>query len=437
MSEVYGFVLAGGSGKRFWPLSREMSPKQLLSIFGTEALVVDAVRRLAEIPDARPERIAVLTNERLADELGNTLACCSDEWVRRVRVLVEPLGRDSAPAAALCAAVAEHESPQALVALLPSNQVLTDTAEWRRAAREALAAADSGGVATFVLGAEGEIGSDVIFARASALLAAIASHPAGAVTVEAARTVAQEPLAEWTSDSVRDRFSAVEPFGLGAVLSLVDVAVTRIVVGESVRQIADFRALAELSDPDPAGNHRIGRGVDVDSERCIIHSTDRLVCTLGLRDTVVVDTTDATLVCSADRASDVRKVADTLARNGEPEATMPKVSLRPWGTWTSLVKGPGYQMKVIVVEVGKRVSLQSHVHRSEHWVVVEGIADVTLDERVVRVPAGRSVYIPSGVVHRMENAGDVPLKIVEVQVGGYLGEDDIVRYEDDYDRAQR
>lgn len=434
---VRGYVLAGGSGKRFWPLSREMSPKQLLSIFGTESLVNDAVRRLAEIPGVDASAIAVLTNERLADELGNTLACSPDESVRRVQVLVEPLGRDSGPAVTLLASRAFAEDHDAIVAILPSNQAVSDADAWSRAARTGMDIARRGKIAHLCVELDGEtLKTDVVFSRAEVLLDAVSSHPHGAVALDACAAIAALPPAAWTSDEVRDRFSAVDAFPLGEVMDAAGPLVEAFCLSGGIRDIADFRALSALSDADKAGNHRIGRGVDVDSHECIVHSTDRLVCTLGLRDTIIVDTSDATLVCAADRAGDVRLVADTLAELHEPEAVTPKVSLRPWGTWMSLVKGDGYQMKIIVVLPGKRLSLQSHVHRSEHWIVVEGAADVTLDEGVVHVEAGRSIYIPAGVRHRLENPGACDVKIVEVQVGSYLGEDDIVRYEDDYDRAR-
>lgn len=434
-TNVRCFVLAGGTGKRFWPLSREMSPKQLLRIFGTESLVVDAVHRLSEIPGARPESISILTNERLADELKNTLACSDQEWVRTVSVLVEPLGRDSGAALALCAATAALDGPETIVAVLPSNQVMSDTHEWSRLVAESLKCAERGRIATLGFPDVPELTSDVIFGRADVLMDAINGHSEGEAAVAAAIEVAAMPLSTWTDEATRDTFSVVRPFPISEVLAASRRLVDTVYASSSARQIADFTALADLTEPDPSGNHRIGRGVDIDSSGCIVHSTDRLVCTLGISDAIVVDTADATLVCDATQAGRVREVSDLLARHGEPEATTPKTSLRPWGSWSSLWKAPGYQMKLIVVDEGRRVSLQSHEHRSEHWVVVEGVADVTLDDDVVRVPAGQSIYIPAGVVHRMTNVGEVPLKIIEVQVGGYLGEDDIVRYEDDYNRA--
>lgn len=429
---AYGFVLAGGSGKRFWPLSREMSPKQLLSVFGTRSLVADALERLAETPGMAPERIAVLTNERLADELGNTLACSDDEWMRRVRVLVEPLGRDSGPAVALCAAFVAARDQDALLIVMPSNQVVSG-GDWPELARQALDVAASGRLVTLGL-ASGEP-SDVLISSAGRFLELLEPHPDGKTIRDISAAVASRPPEQWTSDSVRDVFSAVPAVSLGSLLAAADNDVTVLPIDSGWQEIGDFRALETLSAADSGGNHRIGRGVDIDSRGCIVYAPGRLVATLGVEDLIVIDTSDATLVCAKERASDVRLIADELAAHGEPEASTPKVSMRPWGSWTSLLKGDRYQMKMIEVEVGRRVSLQSHEHRSEHWIVVEGTAAVTLDAEIVRVASGESIFIPAGAVHRMENVSDVMLRVVEVQVGGYLGEDDIVRYEDDYDRT--
>jgi mannose-1-phosphate guanylyltransferase/mannose-6-phosphate isomerase len=174
--------------------------------------------------------------------------------------------------------------------------------------------------------------------------------------------------------------------------------------------------------------------VDIDSRDTIVYSTDRLVATLGVKDLIVVDTTDATLVLPKDRAQDVRQVVDALKAQGAPEITQPKVSLRPWGSWQSLLKGPGYQIKLLEIKPGAKPSLQLHHHRSEHWVVVAGTALVTRNDETIEVRVNESVFIPMGAAHRIENCGREMLQVIEVQVGDYLGEDDIVRIEDDWAR---
>jgi len=180
---------------------------------------------------------------------------------------------------------------------------------------------------------------------------------------------------------------------------------------------------------------RVGRGIDIDSHNTIVYSGDRLVATLGVDDLIVVDTTDATLVLPKSRAQDVRMVVDALKAIGAPEVTQPKVSLRPWGTWQILLASPHYQIKVIEVKPGCRLSLQRHQHRSEHWIVVSGSAVVTRDDERIEVNANEGVFLPVGCVHRLENCGDSLLQLIEVQVGDYLGEDDIERLEDDWARG--
>jgi mannose-1-phosphate guanylyltransferase/mannose-6-phosphate isomerase len=198
--------------------------------------------------------------------------------------------------------------------------------------------------------------------------------------------------------------------------------------------VGSLLALEGVALPDEAGNVRCGRGVDIGSRDTIVYSTDRLVATLGVEDLIVVDTSDATLVLPKDRAQDVRQVVDALKAMGAPEVTQPKVSLRPWGTWTSLLCTPTYHIKFIEVKPGSRLSLQKHGHRSEHWIVVSGTANVTRDSEKVEVRPNESIFLPVGCVHRLENNGTGTLQLIEVQVGDYLGEDDIVRLEDDWDR---
>jgi mannose-1-phosphate guanylyltransferase/mannose-6-phosphate isomerase len=165
-----------------------------------------------------------------------------------------------------------------------------------------------------------------------------------------------------------------------------------------------------------------------------VYSTDRLVVTLGTEGLIVVDTADATLVLPKDRVQDVRRVVDALKAQGAPEVTQPKVSLRPWGSWTSLLSSPNYGIKFLEVKPGSRLSLQKHQHRSEHWVVVSGTATVTRDDEQIQVHENESIFLPVGVAHRVENRGKTPLHLIEVEVGDYLGEDDIVRLDDDRDR---
>jgi mannose-1-phosphate guanylyltransferase/mannose-6-phosphate isomerase len=251
---------------------------------------------------------------------------------------------------------------------------------------------------------------------------------------ETCRWVAEQPRDVRLSEQVRGRFAALPSVPIDKAVMERTRRLAVIPADLPWRDVGSFLALESVSEPDANGNTRAGRGVDVDSEGSIVFSANRLVATLGLHDTVVIDTADATLVCAKDRCQDVRFVVEALKAVNAEEVVRPKTSLRPWGSWTSLLKGPGFQIKLLEIEPGCRPSLQRHAHRSEHWVVVEGTAFVTRDTEVLHVPTNESAFLPVGCAHRVENRGDVPLKIIEIQVGEYLGEDDIVRLEDDWHR---
>lgn len=478
-------VLAGGSGQRFWPLSRELNPKQLLSMFGTESLIAQAVHRILPFAGSGAD-VTVVTNERLFDELRNHLTAQADAELHRVRYIQEPLARNTAPAIALAAAVLAAEDPEAIMVVLPSDHLLEDGELWADCIEAATAAAADGWLVTIgIEPTRPETGYGYIRAGATIDGAAVGSavphvaaefvekpdHDraeqyvaggqhfwnAGIFVMKAARvleeldaaggdvariadvvrSIAALPAGERNGEDARKAFETIVPVS-------VDVAVMersdRVAVIPAPLKWSDVGSLLALEDvamPDASGNVRCGRGVDIDSRGSIVYSTDRLVATLGVEDLVVVDTTDATLVLPKDRAQDVRQVVDALKAFGAPEVTQPKVSLRPWGSWTSLLKGPGYQIKLLEIKPGSKPSLQKHEHRSEHWIVVAGTAVVTCDDLVTEVRLNESAFIPLGAVHRIENRGDVPLQVIEVQVGGYLGEDDIIRIEDDWARDSK
>ncbi len=472
-------VLAGGSGTRFWPLSRELAPKQFVSIFGGVSLITRAVLRVSEM--AEPGGIHVLTNERLLDELRNHLKSQADIEGLAIDYLAEPTPRNTAAAIALAAAYLLRRDPDAVMVVLPSDHLLEDGERWARTMRVAAGLAGEGRLVTLGLtpaypetgygyirmGAElpahreaevaghevvafvekpdrataeeflatGEYlwNSGMLVARADAVLHELDAAGASAIA-DAARQIASRPPAEWTSADARALFEALPsvPFDKAALEVSSRVAVVPADLEWS--DVGSLLALKAVAEPDERGNTLSGNVVDVDSHDSIVYSADRLVATLGLKDAIVVDTADATLVAARDRAQDVRLIVDALRAIGAREIVESRSSLRPWGSWTMLVKGAGFQVKTIDVLPGHRLSLQSHAHRSEHWIVVEGTARVTIDDAEFIVQANESKYIPLGAVHRLENAGDGPLHLVEVAVGDYLGEDDIVRYADDWAR---
>ncbi|MHB9003112.1 MAG: mannose-1-phosphate guanylyltransferase/mannose-6-phosphate isomerase [Coriobacteriia bacterium] len=482
MSKTYAVILAGGSGQRFWPLSRELSPKQLLSMFGQESLIAQAVHRIAPFVDN--DGVYIVTNERLFDELRNHLTAQPDPRLHAVRYLQEPLPRNTAPAIAFAAAVLERQDPEAVMVVLPSDHILEDGELWANCIETGVRLATDGYLVTIgITATRPETGYGYIKAgeslpdfalgdvtpytvaefvekpdhdRAEEFLAAGGYFwNAGIFVMKASQVLAEMDaaggdvarvaetvrwMAEAQESGTLDSDEARERFGMLPSVS-IDVAVMersdRVAVIPAPLHWSDVGSLLALDDvavADEAGNVRQGRGVDIDCTNTTVYSTDRLVATLGLSDAIVVDTADATLVLPKDRAQDVRLVFDALKALGAEEVTKPKVSLRPWGSWTSLLEGPGFQIKLLEIKAGSKPSLQRHHHRSEHWIVVAGTASVTREDEVVEVHVNESIYIPVGAVHRIENCGKVPLKVIEVQVGEYLGEDDIVRIEDDWSR---
>ncbi len=475
-------ILAGGSGQRFWPLSRELNPKQLLSMFGTESLIAAAVHRILPFAEGGAS-VSIATNERLFDELRNHLTAQDDPELHAVRYIQEPLPKNTAPAIALAAAIFSAEDPDAIMVVLPSDHLLEDGETWADCINTAAAVAADGYLVTIgITPTRAETGYGYIRAGeplAGYVVGSVTPHVAAefvekpdapraeefvasgryfwnagifvmkaarvleeldaaggevAHVAEVARWIAAQPEAERHGDEARERFATIEPISIDKAIMERSERVAVIPAPLKWSDVGSLLALGDIATPDDAGNVRLGRGVDIDSSGSIVYSTDRLVATLGIDDLIVVDTTDATLVVPKERAQDVRQVVDALKLLGAPEITQPKVSLRPWGSWTSLLKGPGYQIKLLEIKPGGRPSLQRHAHRSEHWIVVEGTAIVTCDGSLLQVPVNRSAYIPLGASHRIENHGTEMLKVIEVQVGDYLGEDDIVRLEDDYHR---
>jgi len=476
---IYAVILAGGSGQRFWPLSRELSPKQMLTLFGTESLIAQAIHRVDDVADA----VYIVTNERLFDELRNHLSSHPDKHLRQVRYLQEPLPKNTAPAIAFGAATLERVDPDAVMIVLPSDHVLETDTLWRDCLQSAVKLARAGYLATigiaptrpdtgygyiqageplseyavgevlprqasrfvekpelglaeqFVASGEYNWNAGIFVMRASQVLEELEAHTDTAPIAETARWLAAaQASGEVDADEARERFGALPGISIDHAVMERSSHVAVIPAPLKWSDVGSLLSIGEIGEPDELGTVRVGRGVDIDSRDSIVYSTDRLVATLGVEDLIVIDTADATLVLPKERAQDVRVVVEALKAIGAEEVAQPKVSLRPWGSWTSLLKGPNFQIKLLEIQPGQKPSLQKHRHRSEHWIVVAGTALVTRDDEQVEVHVNESAYIPVGAVHRIENCGMVPLKVIEVQVGEYLLDDDIVRIEDDWDR---
>ena len=479
---IHAVVLAGGSGQRFWPLSRELSPKQLLDVFGTESLIAQAVHRILPYLEDGAGSVLVVTNERLFDELRNHLSAQPDTRLHHVTYLVEPIARNTAPAIALAAASLVLDDPEAIMVVLPSDHLLEDGPIWADAVRAGAKLAsddylvtigiaptrpetgygyikggdplsdyaigtalpqladafvekpDPATAAGFVASGDYNWNAGIFVMKAARVLEELrAAGPEGAAVADTVEWVVQHPDPA-DAEEARERFGALAPVSIDKAVMERSSRVAVIPAPLEWSDVGSLLALEGVAQPDASGNVREGRGVDIDSRGSVVYTTDRLVATLGVEDLIVVDTSDATLVVPKARAQDVRLIVEALKAIDAPEVTQPKVSLRPWGSWTSLLDGPGYQIKLLEVKQGAKPSLQKHQHRSEHWIVVAGTAKVTRNDETIEVHTNESAFIPVGAVHRIENCGKVPLKVIEVQVGEYLGEDDIIRLEDDWNR---
>jgi len=484
-THLYAVILAGGSGQRFWPLSRELSPKQLLSTFGTESLIAQAVHRILPFTTGGAD-VTVVTNERLFDELRNHLTAQPDAELHHIRYIQEPFARNTAPAIALAAATLVADDADAIMVVLPSDHLLEDGAVWSDCIRAAAGAAADGWLVTigiaptrpetgygYIRAAEvlpgRAVGSAVphvaaefvekpdraraeqyvaggthfwnagIFvmraARVLEELDAAGGNEARAAAV--AREIAAMPAESRTGEAARAAFETIEPISIDVAVMERSDRVAVIPASLTWSDVGSLLALDAVAEPDASGNVRFGRGVDIDSRNSIVYSTDRLVATIGLDDIIVVDTSDATLVLPRGRAQDVRLAVDALKALGAPEAIQPRSSLRSWGSWTLLLRAEGFQIKSIDVKPGARLSPHSHGHRTEHWIVMAGRAIVERGSERIEVGANESFYMPVGIVHSVENPGPGPLKVVEVATGTYLGEDDILRVEDDEDGERK
>lgn len=484
LPHLHAVILAGGSGVRFWPLSRELAPKQLLRVFGGASLVATAVARIA--PFVEPGAVHVLTGERLQPEIRDNLAC---EPVARglgAEVLAEPLPRNTAAAVALAAAHVLSLDPDGIVAMLPSDHLLDAGDAWTDLVTEACAAAGDGWLVTvgltptrpetgfgYILASDRICGgtcslmvdrfvekpdaasverlvdegalwnSGMLFGRADLILDELRAAGEAGRTPESERGLeialaAQDVVAlgvdAYTSERARELFRTLPSVPFDKAVLEVSTKVAVVPASLPWSDVGSLLSLGELAPADEDGNVSVGNVTHVDTHDSITYSAGRLVATLGVSDLVVVDTADATLVAHKDRVQDMRLVVDALKAQGAEEVVSHRTAPRPWGSWTSLLRGEGFQIKSIEVNPGARLSLQSHAKRSEHWVVVEGTALVEIDGETHELDANRSIYVPVGSRHRLGNSGSDPLRVIEVAVGSYLGEDDIVRYEDDWGR---
>ena len=458
-------IMAGGSGTRLWPLSRAGHPKQFLALNGDKTMLQQTVERLADLPVS--ESITICNEEHrffVAEQLREVDALG--------KIILEPVGRNTAPAIALAALLEKEDDPLLLV--LAADHVIADRDALAETVMKALPLAESGKLVTFgIVPSEPHTGygyieageplneaysvasfkekpdaftaakyiddgryywnSGMFLFKASRYLQEIKTHkPDIAAACEAA-------VGAVSSDSVfirvdAEAFTACPEDSIDyAVMEKTNDAVV-VPMDAGWNDIGSWSSLWDVSDKDDSGNATVGDVKLVDTRNSFVRADENLVALIGLDDVVVVSTKDATLVASKDRVQDAKAIASQLEKEGRSEWKLHREVYRPWGKYDSVDHGDRYQVKRITVKPGAKLSVQMHHHRAEHWVVVSGLARVTNGDDTFLLGENESTYIPIGVVHALENPGRVPLEIIEIQSGSYLGEDDIVRLEDRYGR---
>jgi mannose-1-phosphate guanylyltransferase/mannose-6-phosphate isomerase len=462
-------ILSGGAGTRLWPLSRELYPKQLLALVGLQTMLQDTVQRLNGLEISAPMVVCNEAHRFLVAEQLRAIDC------KPRAIVLEPVGRNTAPAIALAAhATLAGEEGDPLLLVLPADHVIPDVAAFHSAIEVASASARNGALVTFgIVPTSAETGYGYI--RRGALTAGSYRIAEFVEKPDLARAQAFVSSGEYYWNSGMFLFRArryleeLERFApdiaaacgnsfAGAVRDLdftrVDPAVFRDCRSESIdyavmertadavvvplqagwSDVGNWTSLHAACQHDARGNALVGDVMVEDTHDSYIYSSSRLVATVGLRDHVVVETKDAVLVAPKDRVQDVKKLVERLKSGGRYEHSLHREVFRPWGSYDSIDVGERFQVKRLMVHPGGVLSLQMHHHRAEHWVVVSGTARITRGDETYLLEENQSTYIPIGVRHRIENPGRIPLHIIEVQSGAYLGEDDIVRLEDRYGR---
>lgn len=466
MNSIQPVILSGGSGTRLWPLSREAYPKQFLPL-ASELTMLQATWKRVEAIAARGP--LVIANEEHRFVAAEQLQQVGAE---PAAIILEPVGRNTAPAIAVAALEATREGADALLLVLPSDHVISDNAAFLRAVEQAAGAAEAGKLVTFGIVPTGpETGYGYIKAAAGEGARAVerfVEKPdlatatdyvasgqyywnSGMFLFKASRYLQElERFQPAMLDSSRDAwskarrdadFTRLDKDAFTAVPSdSIDYAVMEKTADAVVvpldagwNDVGSWTALRDVSQQDGDGNAHQGDVIAIDCRNTYAYG-QRLVAMVGLDDVIVVETDDAVLVGKGDRMQEVKAVVAQLKAEGRSEATWHRKVYRPWGAYDSIDNGARFQVKRITVKPGGTLSLQMHHHRAEHWIVVSGTAEVTRGEEVLLLSENQSTYIPLGVTHRLRNPGRLPLELIEVQSGSYLGEDDIVRFEDTYGR---
>ncbi|WP_413205249.1 mannose-1-phosphate guanylyltransferase/mannose-6-phosphate isomerase [Rhodospirillum sp. A1_3_36] len=473
-TRIVPVILSGGAGTRLWPMSRSAYPKQFLPLASGNSLLQDTMLRLSGLPFTGPMMICNEAHRFVVAEQARAIGLATDA------IVLEPIGRNTAPAATVAALLARDAHPGALVLLAPSDHVITRPEVFRQVVMDAIPAALEGRIVTFgIIPDKAETGFGYIklgerVAKGSKL------HKVDRFLEKPDLNTAERLLADgghlWNGGmflfqaesflAEMERYAPEILDGTRAALAAathdfdftrLDKALFEQVKGESIdyavmertdkaaviaadigwSDLGAWSTLWDISEKDGSGNVSRGDVLLHDVSGSYVRSEGPLVAVAGMEDVLVIATDDAVLVAPRDRAQDVKAVVETLKAHGRTEQAYHRLVFRPWGSYQGLDTGDRHQVKHIVVKPGARLSLQMHHHRAEHWIVVRGTAKVTRGEDSFLLRENESTYIPLGTIHRLENPGILPLHLIEVQSGAYLGEDDIVRFEDNYGRQEQ
>lgn len=457
MSNIYGLILAGGSGSRLWPLSRELYPKQLLNIQNTESLLQATFDRLKECIE--PQNIISMTGVKHFSNVKYQLSSITENPI----VLSEPISKNTAPAIVLGSKyVMEKSKTDPIILVVPSDHMIKDVKGFAETVKEGEKLAQEGKIVTFGIKPSypetgyGYINSanNKFVEKPNAELAkkyvedgnyfwngGIFMFKASVLLEEAAKCAPEiySKLNAFdfsqTDEIPFTEYDKMPNISIDYAVMEKSDKVAMVVLKSDWNDLGSWKSIYDVSKKDENGNVKIGHVLDEGSKNSFVYSSSKLVATIGLEDIILVETEDAILACKADKSQDVKKIFDTLKKQNDNTHLVHKTVYRPWGYYTVLAQGKGFLTKMIQVNPAQKLSVQSHNHRSEHWVVLEGKAKVLLEGKEYILSPGHSVDIPVKAIHSLQNPYEEVLKIIEVQKGDLLIEEDIIRYEDMYGRV--
>jgi mannose-1-phosphate guanylyltransferase/mannose-6-phosphate isomerase len=456
-------ILSGGVGSRLWPLSREHYPKQLLALVNEQTLLQNTITRLQNLPNQADPLIICNETHRflVAEQLRNI-------EVHPEHIVLEPIGRNTAPAAAIAALMAPEE---ALLLVLPADHFILDTAKFSEAVTAGISLAEQNNLVTFgIVPNSPETGYGYIKAQGVSVERFVEKPD-----LETAKQYVDSKEYYWNSGmflfKASQYISELEKFAPDILAACresianakqdqnflrldqttfekspsisIDYAVMEqtqkaavIPLDAGWNDVGAWSSLWEVSEQDDNNNVILGDVLTENAQNCYLRAENRLLAAIGVKDLTIVETADAVLVAHKDHVQDVKKIVNRLKEQNRPEIELHRQVYRPWGSYECIDSEERFQVKRITVNPGASLSLQMHYHRSEHWIVVTGTARITRDDESFILSENQSTYIPLGIKHRLENPGKIPLELIEVQSGSYLGEDDIIRYDDTYGRVE-